>query len=264
MTDDQHGGIGHNSGLVPFDPALINQFDGQAAIALALVAKWQKIESTEQVTSLNAPQLQKDIVELRNYYKVMDDKRAEYKAPFLEQGSLIQNTFRNPLANMAKAGGALKAIQTAFMKRKEAEENERRAAEARKAAEEARKLREEEERKHAELMEQNRQMRAEEAKAQIERRRAADAAAEEARKKEALAQKNATVNVAPAGGGRATSLRTTRICKIVDYEIAFLEFCDDDKVRDLLVQLANQRANAKGFDMNVGIPGFYIEEQRKL
>lgn len=254
--------IGHNSGASPlakFDDKAVLEHE-EALVAIKVSAdKWEKTKVTEK----NAPQLKEAIQDARNAYNKTEDARKREKEPFLTEGKRVDAAFGGILRDIEDYGKKLKAVMKAHLDREEEKERLRRIEEQRKAEEEARKKREEAERAAAEVEAKNRKMRAEEAARIIEKKRAAEkleaAAAKAAKKADALAKVRVT-----GGVGKAMSVRTRMKATIEDYETAFLEFCEEEEIRDLLVKLANRRANAAGFDREAGIPGFTLEEVRSI
>ena len=252
--------IGHNSGLTAFDDRIVTRFEEDLSLVLVSLDKWKKTPVTEK----NAPDLKGDIDVARSRYIAIEDQRKDSKKPFMDEAKRVDKSFKGLLSDLESAGRDLKKIMADFLHTQERERQLRQAEEARIAQEKAAAARKAVEDELAAVEAGKRKMRAEEAVRIIEQKRRAEALEKASDKAEKNADRPARVNVAGHDGSRAMGLRTRLVTAIEDYETAFFEFCDEDSVRDLLVRLANRRANAKDFDREAGIPGFTITEEKSL
>lgn len=238
----QNLGIGGNNPPA-YDPAALEALRNTTAEFIEASEEWVKtpIDSDELAEKLND-----QINGLRQIFKKADDARKEAKKPHDDAGKEVQAAFKPILDRITKCADLLKPKAAAYAKKKADEEAKRQREERERAAqaeaEAARALAEAEAQGSIEA-----QLRAEEQAAEAERIR-----------KEAERKRDTSIKSA-SGGGRTMSLRSRRVCSIKSIGSAFLTFKDDPEVADLLVRLANRRANAAGFDDAQTIPGFDIE-----
>lgn len=195
-----------------------------------------------------AGQLKDQIDGLRKLRKYVEDERISQKKPHDDMGKKVQAVYIPVLDKIDKAVGKLTPLLSRYLKRQE----EAAAAAKREAQLKAQQAEAEAKAKIAEAQESgtvSASIEAEEA-AKAASRAAADAIQKPTR---------ASVQSASGAGGRATSIRTRKVCTLRNASHAFLYFKDNPKIHDLLVSLANAEANAAGFPKDGKIPGMDIE-----
>lgn len=226
---------------LPYDAAILADLANDTAAHISASEAWLPVEidSEEQ-----ASRLADQINGLRQLFKRADDARKTAKKPWDDKGKEVQAAFAPILDRIEKAANLLKPKAAAWAKRKadeEAERKRREQDEARKAQEAARL---------AQIEAEN--------SGSIDAAVAAEEAAKAAEKMAAEAARAQSTSIKSAsGGGKTLSLRKRRVCTIKAIGAAFLTFREDPEVAEVLVKLANRRANAAGFEGD--IPGFNIE-----
>lgn len=234
-------GMGHNNPPA-YDLAAFEELQNDAAAFIAASNAWLK---TPIDTEEKAEKLSDQIDGLRKLYKRADEARKDAKKPHDDAGKEVQAAFAPVLDRVTKCADLLKPVLAGYLKAKAEAEAKRKAEEA----EAARKAKEEADRLAAEA----------EATGDIDAIVEAEERAKEAKKLEKAAAKPVSTGVRSASGaGRTMSIRKRKVCKIEAINAAFVSFRDDPKVADLLISLANARANSAGFEGT--IPGFKIEE----
>jgi len=231
--------IGHNQ-PPPFE-ALADRVEALIATADKWIAERPKIEDPEQAAKC------KDFIDqLRAEQKAADEMRQRQKKPFLEAGRKVDARFK-PLSD--RLGAALNAIRPKMNMWLFEQERLRQEA-AKRATEEAEAAR----------------IRALNAAAQqttgntVQDMLNVSQAQDEYQEKLAEAQRLAKSRASEKGqfGGRAMSLRPHRTVIITDYKKALRFYAENDKVRDIIQQLANA-------DVRAGktVPGCEVKEEAK-
>lgn len=238
-------GMGHNN-PPPYDQATLDELANDCAAFIDASNAWLK---TEVDSDEKAEKLSDQIDGLRKLYKRTNAARADAKKPHDDAGEEVQAAFKPILDRLTIATGKLKPKLAAFALAKQKAEEARKAA----AAEEARKAKAEADRLAAEAA----------ASDDIESVIEANEAAERAADLEKAANTKADTGIRSASGaGRTMSLRKRKACAIANINLAFRTMRDEPKVAELLIQLANARANAADFDGE--LDGFTITETASI
>lgn len=234
-------GMGHNNPPA-YDLAVFQELQNDAAAFITASNAWLK---TPVDTEEKSEKLGDQIDGLGKLAKRVNEARIAAKKPHDDAGKEVQAAFAPVLERIEKCKDLLKPIQLAYIKKRAEAEEKRKAEEA----EAARLAKEEADRLAAEAA----------ATGDIDAMVEAEERAKEAKKLEKAAAKPVSTGVRSASGaGRTMSVRKRKVCKIEAINAAFVSFRDDPKVAELLVSLANARANSAGFEGT--IPGFKIEE----
>jgi hypothetical protein len=241
-TEDQTAGIGHNQS--PFESL-------KARIDDVIKSVDNAIEQHPEITEQAVADEFTNLVDMARACKnEAETQRKEEKAPHDEAIKDIQGRFKPLGENLDLAINALKRRVGAFLVRQQQEaeaERKRQEEEALAKMQEA----EEAERKAAETGSVSAQIQAQEAKERAE---------------DSVKQAGAPVGPARARGEfseRAMGLRSTYSAAIDNFDQVYAHFRDDQKVKDVLQQLANAEARAaKGDEAAFNVPGARLHETK--
>lgn len=233
MTDKTTAGMGHNN------PPPYSQESRDAAQAAVdkfneTAKAWLNIEGVEDAD--RAEKLNDFLTGGKKLSTRIESTRKTQKQPHLDAGTEVDKVFNSMKATLAKMDERLRPFLDAFLrKEKEKAEAERREKEA------AARLKEEEAKAAA--------AKVAEAENDIAAQQAAEDAAAEAEKAAKAAAKPAKASVGSAtGGGKTTSLRTTRKAKVTNISKLFMYYREAPEVEEVLLRLANADIRAKDVD----------------
>ncbi len=239
--------MGDNQGP-PFNPEVVEDLMTKARDVADAAAAWK--EAGKITDETQAEKANDFLAGARKLLKAVEDRRKTEKEPHLDAGRKVDAAFGDIKTIIDKAASMVKPILADYMREQERAAEERRREEVRKAVAEAEAA----------------QKAAEQAQARndVVGEAEAEKAAKEAEDARKAAEKPQSAKVGSAtGGGRRTSLRTTRFAEITSINTAMLHYRDHPEMRVLLLKLANADIRAAKGE-KVDLPGFAIKEERGL
>lgn len=247
MLDNDRAVIGGNN-PPPFDPETHAEYQATVAEFMAVSKQWLDLEAI--ATQQQAEQLADQVTGLRGLFKKVDDARKAAKKPHDEAGKAVQDAYNPILAQLKRAGDALKEKLGVWATKREEEERQQKAQEA----EAARKAQAEAD-ERARIAAQTNDI-----SAQVEAEAAQKAAADKAK----AAEKTIDASVRSASGaGRTMATRTVKDVQITNINVLFMHFRDHPDVADVLTRLATAKVRAKGYDPDQDpIAGIKVTERK--
>lgn len=248
MTDQNTRAVIGDNRPPPFDPDEFDKFQTKVSDFLDAAGDWLDLKEVE--TEEQSEKLTDFVSGARAVFRGVDDARKAAKKPHDDAGKEVQAAFTPLLDKLERAVKKVKALQTAYLTKKD-EAHRREQARLAAEAEVKRKAAEKMAAAAAARNDINAEVDAEEAMKEADRLA-----------KEATRITNAKVGSA-TGGGRSMALRTLKEVEITNINVLFMHFRNHPDVAETLRRLAQAEVRSAGYDhLKSPIPGITITERK--